>query len=137
MTTESKMTTENIFRKMYNQTIYWNDFGDIPYRMKGKGISSVEVWLMANAVSITYEEFEYFIKEILKLSKQHRIIRETWHYFIRQGFIVEREVNQHKKTHNLILIEIREMLSIDGPKEMSKIRGEIIQTGNKAEAVRS
>lgn len=122
--TGSKMSTANIFKKMYEKVLDWDNQGGIPPRMKDVPITHITMWYDAKIIPITYDVFEYMIKEVLELSSLQRTIRETWNYLIRQQFIFVREVNQHRSNYLLNMIEIRYMLKVDGQKELERLEND-------------
>ena len=138
MTVLSKMSTENIFREMYEKALYWEQYGGKPHRVKNNSISNIEVWLASKGMPMSYEIFEYMLKDVLKLSSQHRVIRETWLYLLRQEYIVEKEVNKNTKTLTLNLVEVREILGIeDGYEELRRIRGYSSPISDKGDEVKT
>jgi hypothetical protein len=111
---EGKMTTENIFREIYELICYWEESGGAPRRFKGSLVRS-DAWKRSALVPMSYAIFENLIMEQLKLTKQHRICREKWLYFLRQKFILEKKVNQYETHYSISLIDVRDIIGLEDP----------------------
>jgi len=98
-----KTTVSAILFAMYEQTRRWECEGQVPVSIppifRDRYVMVHKNWVVdpqkfspdiKSELPLNYDEYEFFVKEILKLTTQKRIVRERWNEMKKYGILQER-----------------------------------------------
>ena len=80
------MSIDNIFCSMYQRVR--TDLGDVPPNVD-KALLCASLWETSEKISVRYIHYRWLVMDILKLSGQERIVKESWRKLIGSGYLTK------------------------------------------------
>jgi len=121
----SKMTISAICYGMYEKTREWEYEGrpgDLPKYMIDRPLFYHNVWAKSKIIQTNYNQFEFFVKEVLKLTSQVRIIRQRWKEMKSYGYLIE---FNGSGSYALNLILVRPLFGEPNPEFDEDLTGDV------------